>query len=369
MPTLNRRNILYLAFFASLISAVVMIALFIFLKPRESAVPKLTDKLKSFELKEEQKEDTDMGLLILGYGGAGHSGGGLADANILVYIDSSTKKLSMISVPRDIWISLPLRSDQSQSFKINHAFAIGNDDAGYPYKEPLFVGKDGGGELAKHAVAQVTGLPIDYYMAIDFSRFVAAIDALGGITVDVPVSFTDHYYPIPGNEELLCGFSPEKNAQINETYSGFELEKQFECRYETLEFSKGSTQMDGTTALKFIRSRHSSEHGGDFARGERTLAILNAIGKKLLSLGGLSRIDDFWEEYSHMVTTDIKEEDILTFLKKYSDASDYRRNTIGINDNLLTGTTSSDGQSILIPRAGDQNFLNIHTFIQQKLSQ
>lgn len=369
MPALNRKNILYLAFFASLVSAIVMIALFVFLKPKEPATPRLTDKLKNFELKEEQKKDTNMGLLLLGFGGAGHSGGGLADANILVNIDSSTKMLSTISIPRDIWISLPLRSDQSQSFKINHAFAIGNDDVGYPYKEPLFVGKDGGGELAKHAVAQVTGLPIDYYIAIDFTRFESAIDALGGITVDVPVSFTDHYYPIPGNEELLCGFSPEKNAYVNETYSGFELEKQFECRYETLEFSRGETQMDGATALKFIRSRHSNEHGGDFARGERTLAVLNGIGKKLLSLGGLSRIDDFWEEYSKMVTTDINEEDILTFLKKYSDAANYDRQQIGINDTLLTGATSSDGQSILIPRAGDQNFLDIHAFIRQQLSQ
>jgi len=126
------------------------------------------------------------------------------------------------------------------------------------------------------------------------------------------------------------------------------LEKQFECRYETLEFKKGITHMDGETALKFIRSRHSEEHGNDFARGERTQAVLTAIKNKLLSLEIVENVDEFYAEFSQMISTDINEDKILEIITKVGNVSDYSYNKLQITkDNLLDSSTSSDGQKHL----------------------
>src|SRR5690606_35291891 len=110
--------------------------------------------------------------------------------------------------------------------KINHAFA----------ENPTAL---------KDAVATVTGIRPEYYASIDFVAFQRAIGTIGSITVDVPADFDDYFYPIEGKELDLCGFSPEKMQEVHAQYSGFELEKQFTCRYEHVSFRTGPTEMEG----------------------------------------------------------------------------------------------------------------------------
>jgi len=363
------RKIILIIFVIALAAAVALsVLLFATTKNSKQEASSLKKQLKNYISKEPDKDIYN--VLLLGYGGPGHPGGGLSDANIVVSINTTDKTVSLIAIPRDMWVEVPVRSDLNSNFKINAVYAIGNDDNRYPSKQSEFKGSHGGGNLAKYVFSQTLGIDIQHYMAIDFVRFQRAINALGGITVDVPVSFTDKYFPIPGNEELLCDFSPEKNAEVNETYSGFELEKQFECRYETLEFTKGQTQMNGETALKFIRSRHSENYGSDFARGERQQVVLQAIKQKLISLDAINNIDDFYTEFKHLVTTDINEQIILEILPKIGDVESYKIKKINITDqNFLHGTASSDGQSVLVPNAGLNNFSEIQKFIQANLEE
>ena len=87
----------------------------------------------------------------------------------------------------------------------------------------------------------------------DFSSFKEIIDALGGVKIDVANSFTDDLYPIEGREEDLC-----------------DGDKEFKCRYETIHFEKGINYMDGTTALKYVRSRNGDNNENtDIAREAR----------------------------------------------------------------------------------------------------
>lgn len=361
----NKKRLLIFAFVASLIAAItsVLVLYFSMKAPKKTTV--LQDKLKNYV--SETPEKNAFSILVMGYGGAGHAGGGLSDANVVIYVDNDKKQVSLISIPRDLWVPIPLRSDLKQKMKINTTFAIGNDDRGYPTKQSEFKGKDGGGNMAKYVFGQTLGINIDYYAAIDFERFKKAIDALNGITVDVPVSFTDKYFPIKGNEDLLCDFPPEKVAELNATLSGFELEKQFECRYETLDFTKGPTQMDGETALKFIRSRHSDQDGGDFARGRRTVAVLEGIKNKLLSLDALNNIDEFYGQFSKMVSTDINENVVLDILSKISKPNEYKIQKLNIQD-LVKDSVSADRQSILIPNSGENNFSEIQSYIKKNLN-
>jgi hypothetical protein len=163
-----------------------------------------------------------LNVLLVGHGGPGHDGGSLADAIMLVNFDFGAKSVNLISIPRDLSYTF---SDGSTN-KINSAFArdLSSKDLDFT--------------STKKAVIDVTGLNVDYLAAIDFVGFQRAIGLnLGGIEVEVKKQFDDLWYPILGEAVNPCGMTPEKITELTQTYSGFELEKQFPCRYKELHYS------------------------------------------------------------------------------------------------------------------------------------
>jgi len=291
-------------------------------------------------------------VLLLGHGGDGHPGGNLADAIILANVNPKSKTVVLIAIPRDLWVPM-----NSGHYKINHALDIGNT--------PQDI--HGGGQLTMEVLSNIMSLPIDYYVSVNFEGFKESIDLLGGITVNVPVTFDEYYYPIPGEEANTCGKSPAEMIRIHQFYSGFELESQFKCRYEHLHFNAGPMKMDGNLALKFIRSRHSAEHGGDFARGQRQQALLVAIIKKVISLENLDKAIPFAKKFAFAIRTNINEGTLLDLLELAGHPKDYETINISIDDNLLEFSTSADGQSILVPKAGLDNWSAIRAFVHEKL--
>lgn len=288
------------------------------------------------------KEKTVYSLLLIGHGGPGHDGGGLADTIMLLTVDIKTKKANFISVPRDTWID---------NQKINNTFATG------------------GGASTKLAVQRITGLEVDYFISIDFGGLQKAINILGGVDVSVPVTFDDYFYPIKGLEDENCGKTPEENAAINATMSGYLLEQQYTCRYEHLHFDRGTTHMDGETALKFVRSRHSAEHGGDFARSQRQQALLEAIKNKALSLGALDNIPEFFEQFRNIIKSDLDAAVIQMLYKIIGKPDSYKVGRINLTtDNVFRDTYSSTGAYILVPKQGGENFGPIHDFIVEQLA-
>jgi len=303
-------------------------------------------------------------ILLLGYGGAGHDGGGLTDSITLASLNTKDKEVVLVSIPRDLWIALPVDYDNKQNYKINAAYAIGGNDDRYPNKKPIYRGEKGGGELAKYAVLIVTGLEVNYFISVDFGGLVDAIDLLGGIEVDVTKPFDDYFYPVKGLENETCGFSGEEIAEFHELYSGFQLEKQFECRYEHLHFGNGLQNMDGETALKFVRSRHSDQYGGDFARSERQHEILAAIKNKLISLDAISQTSSLFNKLVESVTTDLDTEAIKEILAAVGNPLDYQIAHIYLTeDNVFYSSSSSGGQFILIPREGVNEWSEVHKYI------
>ena len=317
---------------------------------------------------ETKREENTKNILLIGYGGAGHSGSFLADSIILLHINKDKKKAFFISIPRDIWLALPLDWENLKPAKINEAYAIGIDDLKYPNKKPEFRGKTGGGNMVKYAVTQIIGLPVDYFASVSFDEIVKIIDILGGIEVEVPVSFTDEYYPVKGLENETCGKTLDEIEALKQKYSGFELEKQFKCRYETIRFEKGRTKMDGETALKFARSRHSTAHGGDFARSERQMAILVGIKEKLISINALEKIDDLFPHFSSLVTTDLDlatVKDIALFLGNIDEYSIEKVNLT--TENFLDSSKGPKGQFILVPKGGENNWNEVKKYISNLL--
>jgi len=307
-------------------------------------------------------------ILLLGYAGGTHDGASLTDTMILLRIYPKDKKILLISIPRDLWVPIPVSKNETQYFKINHSFAIGLDDKKFPDKEEKYRGLYGAGSLTRHAVNIVTGLEPDNFVAINFSGFKSIVDDLGGVQVNVPYSFEDKYYPIEGLEKDTCGKDEAEIKALTATMSGDLLEKEFTCRYETLKFQKGLSALDGETALKFVRSRHSETNGNDFGRALRQQIFLVGIKNKLLKIGSLTKIVSIVNTLTKNVITDIDLNTAFQIASEQETFSDFKIESISLTtDNVLMESLSSDRQYILISKDGEGNWENVHKFIEENI--
>ncbi len=304
-------------------------------------------------------------VLLLGYAGGDHDGATLTDTMILARVYPKDKKIILISIPRDIWVPIPVTKESTQYFKINHSFAIGLDDKKYPNKDERFRGVFGAGTLVRTAVSTVTGIMPENFIAINFDGFKNIVDNMGGVTVNIPFTFEDKYYPIKGLEKDTCGKDETEMKALEATLSGQLLEKEYLCRYETIKFEKGTKVLDGETALKFVRSRHSDINGNDFGRSLRQQAFLVGVKNKLLKIGSIPKLITLTNTLSKNVTTDIDLKTALQILSEQETISDFKIETLSLTtDNVLVESMSSDRQYILIPKEGDNNWSGIQKYIQ-----
>jgi LCP family protein required for cell wall assembly len=308
-------------------------------------------------------------ILLMGYGGGIHEGGRLTDSMMVVRVIPHEEKITLISIPRDLWVQLPIDGDTTKGYKINAAYAIGSDDRGYPNKKVEFLGKAGGGEMAKNMVSQVVGIPINYFAALDFDGFIKIIDILGGIEVNVLKTFDDLKYPLETGTAAVdnCGKTPDEVTALTATMSGEKLEDQFLCRYETLHFEKGIQNMDGKTALKYARSRHSPTDGGDFNRAARQRQIFLAVKQKVINIGFVSKIIPTLKTLTYNLTTDIDINMVSDLIGKAKELQSYKITSIALTDGNFLISSYVDKQSVLIPKAGIDNFDEIHNYIANPL--
>lgn len=288
---------------------------------------------------DDQNQKGVYNVLFLGFGGAGHDGSLLTDSIIIIHVDTNAKKAALISVPRDLWVT--------GNRKINAEGTI------------VGFGNIGG------SIQNVTGLHINYFVAVDFNGFVKIIDDLGGISVQVPATFSDPFYPVTGQENNTCGMSLDQINALKAKYSGYQLETQFTCRYEQLHFDKGPANLDGTTALKFVRSRHGDS---DFGRSLRQFAVLVGVEGKLITFQGAGKFDDIVSTVSQIVKTDLDAGTIKSLIQVFGDPKTYSVKQIQLTTaNVLNESKSGDGAYILIPKAGNLNFSEVKSYISGQL--
>lgn len=232
-------------------------------------------------------------ILLLGNAGGFHDGANLTDTVIVAMLDGASRRVSLVSIPRDLWV-------EDIKGKINSSYEKGR-------------AQGDGLKFTKLQVSKILGIPIDNAIRVDFNGFIEAIDQLGGIEINIEKSFEDYLYPVAGKENDLCDnkeeerdFSAEEAQKLNiepgkrlvlitkdgqiATDSAKEDVgyRYFDCRFEHLKFEKGLTRLDGATALKFVRSRHGTNgEGSDFARAKRQQLVLEAIRAKVLSIDSL----------------------------------------------------------------------------------
>jgi len=277
-----------------------------------------------FDLSSKLKGESDgrVNIMLLGVGDPGHAGETLADTNLVVSIDTKSQpnKVTMISLPRDLRVQIPGEGYR----KINEANAIGD-----AMKPPQGV------ELSKKTIEETLSIPIHYYVKANFTGLKQAVDAVGGIDINVVEPLIDPEYPCDKNQDKSCG----------------------------LRIPAGVQKMDGTTALKYARCRKGT-CGDDFGRALRQQEVLTAIRAKALSSETLTspgKINDLINAASNNVKTDLSLRNInrIVEISQGINTSDITNVVFSLLPNgfLVSSKTSSD----LLPAGG--NFDDIQKFV------
>ena len=351
--------------------------------PNISFISTLKHFVSSDERKLQGEKNDRVNLLLMGIGGEGHDGPQLSDTIIFSSYRPSDGSLAMMSLPRDMTVPIPGYGYR----KVNHANAYGE------MNEP-----GAGPTLASQVIGDVLDEEINYYVRVDFDGFAEFIDAIGGVDVYVDQSFSDYNYPTTGKEYDTCGFvEPAQIIQVETTFTpdpstetvieqtpelpiSFEetttqkpsqrtegvaeqttpvLGPDYSCRYEILSFQEGWTHLDGTTALKFARSRHGNNgEGSDFARSKRQQKIILAAKDKILSASTLlnpSRITKMMETLKANVATNLDVWEILRLAKELKDmsSSEIIHHVIDASESSPLYATVVNGAYVLIPKNDD----------------
>jgi LCP family protein required for cell wall assembly len=219
----------------------------------------------------QKDEYWNVNMLLVGYGWGGHWWGWLADSTIVASWNPEKWVLSMLSIPRDLFVQNPL----GWNWRINTVFS-----QLYWKTKDL---KEAGSWYAKE-IEKITGLSIPYFATIDFDWFKKIIDDIWGIDIGVPYALHDYEYP----DDNLKGYDP-------------------------LHVEAWRQHMDWNLALKYARSRHSAGHASDFDRSYRQQLVINAIKDKLLTGWNLtlSNANELYDSYIEMVNTNVSLNEML----------------------------------------------------------
>ena len=279
--------------------------------------------------------DGRINVLILGKGGPGHEAPDLTDTMLLASIDPVQNEAALLSVPRDMYVE----DANGYATKIN---------AIYSNAKLAELSKSNNAEQAEVAglnaveksVTEVLGVPIHYYVMVDFTAFQKAIDIVGGLDIQVKEPLYDW-----SMAWLLNG-----NPLIAD---------------------EGLQTMDGKRALLYARSRMGSARG-DFDRTERQRDILVALQKEVLSSSTLSnpkKLYDLMGTFSSNMRTDLNGLDEVKRLFEIGKniGQDKIVSVSLADDPILVTTDFVSGQSIVRPIAGLNEYGDIHTFVRNTL--
>ena len=223
-----------------------------------------------------------------------------SDANMLFMINPNTHQIFTVSIPRDSYIANP-----AYGYAMDKLTHTGNN----------------GVENTKEAVENALGLDVDFYIKVSFSSVIEIIDTLGGIEVDVPISFCE--------QDENRSFEAEDLICLNE----------------------GIQKLNGSQALAYARHRHSYTNQ-DLGRNEAQMRVIKAILKKVLTTEGISKIDDVLEIVPSYVLTNFSNAQLQSFIKsQMDDLQPWTMQSLSLakgltSDNVITASMPGVGTSV-----------------------
>lgn len=180
---------------------------------------------------------------------------GRSDTMIVLTVNPSNNSVKMLSIPRDTRTEIVGKEKED---KINHAYAFG----GVP--------------MAMDTVENFLDIPIDYYMQVNMEGFQDIVDAVGGVTVQSDLDFSQ---------------------------DGFH-------------FSKGELNLNGKEALAYSRMRHEDPRG-DFGRQTRQRQIIQGVIKEGASLSSITNFSDIFTALGKNVKTNLTFDQLVAIQKNY----------------------------------------------------
>jgi len=230
------------------------------------------------------------------------------DTMIIAAFRPSLGQISLISIPRDLWVYIPTQGMQ----RINTAYLKG-ETSGYPGKGPA---------LVRDTILYNLGIRIDHIAMVDFNGFKKILDTIGGIDVPVYCQFTDWHL-----------IDPSADQQDENNWSLYTI-------------GPGVIHMDGETALWYARSRKKSS---DFDRGRRQQELLRAVFAKMLQVSSIAKVPELYGNFQDTIQTDISLSmvlDLAPFVFKLNSA-DIR--SYYIRPPLVFSWTTTGGAYVLSP--------------------
>ncbi|MCI1929338.1 MAG: LCP family protein [Lactobacillus delbrueckii] len=224
-------------------------------------------------------------ILVLGVdqGLEGRNDKGNSDTIILVTVNPTTKKATMTSIPRDTLTEIlgETSSTSYYMFKVNSAYQFG------------------GSSGSVKTVSAMLNVPINYYVEVNMKALKGLVNALGGVDVNVPFSFS----------------------------------------YDWCDFKKGKQHLDGRHAIAYARMRYDDPRG-DYGRQLRQRQIIQAVVKKGLSVNGLANYQKLLKVFAKYVKTNLTFGDMTSLAINYrSAASNISSGYIQGHDTTISGTS------------------------------
>ncbi|MED4206270.1 LytR family transcriptional regulator [Neobacillus mesonae] len=184
---------------------------------------------------------------------------GRSDTMIVLTVNPKLNSVKMLSIPRDTRTEIIGKGTMD---KINHAYAFGNE------------------EMSMNTVENFLDIPIDYYIKVNMEGFKDIVDAVGGITVNNDIDFTQDKYHFP----------------------------------------KGQVTLDGKKALAFTRMRHEDPRG-DFGRQLRQREIIQGVLREGASLSSLTKYQSIFTALGNNVRTNLTFDQMMDIQKNYRGAA------------------------------------------------
>lgn len=282
--------------------------------------------------------DGRVNILLLGKGGGGHTAPDLTDTVLIASLDPVQKEAAILSIPRDLWVK-----SKGSSMKINAVYATSKNNVlgGKKIQNQELEAEKAGLSAIEQVVEDTMGIPIHYHTMIDFEGFKKAIDTVGGV-----------------------------DANITSATSVYEVLR-IDGRNYTLDVKPGQQHFDGFRALAYSRSRMASARG-DFDRAARQRIILLAFKEKIFKLGTFSnplKINQLINDFGNNMQSNLSTNEVLRLYEigKNIDAS--KVTSVGLADppNNFVTTGNVNGQSVVIPRAGIDDFSEIKNYVRNSL--
>ena len=231
---------------------------------------------------------------------------GRSDTMLLLTSNPTEKKAQLLSIPRDTYTEIV---GMNYYDKINHAYAYGQ------------------AKMAINSVEKLFDTSIDFYMEINMSGLMEFVDAVGGIEVTSPLTFT----------------------------------------YEGRSFEEDKTELlDGESALRFARMRYDDPEG-DYGRQKRQRIVIEQLVKKMMSFNSITNFEKIMNAVSKNVKTDIPIGKIMALKNTYGPSFDHLEQAFIEERSLLL--TNSIGEQIYYSYATDEELLEKSNLIREYLGQ